>query len=176
MLLFFFFLLQRTTLLGEPTRIELLGHTEVPYPVFLDYIIALGDGAFATAAFCPGQRDFNSFSAEVAQFLCGAILPEYLSSPIPGDLSAAENSCLAPILAADSFADPDTGVTSSSSVISFAKGRDKRRRCSGEEDLSLLELEFRTRTSQREPSPELDELDAEIEALKYEKGVWGRHL
>ena len=149
----------------------------MPYPVFLDYIIALGDGAFSTAAFCPGRRDFNAFSAELALFLCGACLPDYLASPLPQgpDLSAAESACLAPLLAADSFADPDAGVAAASSVISFDKQRGKkggrRRKGAEEEELSSLELlGFHTRIFQREPSPGLDELEAEIEALKY--GIW----
>ncbi len=66
---------QRCTLLGEPTRVELLGHTEVPYAVFLDFIVAHSSAEFSSDKFSLGRTDFNSFCKEGAAFLCGAGLP-----------------------------------------------------------------------------------------------------
>ncbi len=139
---------------------ELLGSTEIHGALLLDFVIGLANSSSGGRdAFCLGAGpDFNSFSSEVAAFLCGARLPEYVG--LPKDLTAAENKLLAPLLAAESLADPDTDA--SASVISFAK--QKRRR--GEPD-PYLELSFQTtKTSRKEQSPELDDLEAEIQALK----------
>ncbi len=62
-------------MLGEPTRVELLGHTEVPYAVFLDFIVAHSSAEFSSDKFSLGRTDFNSFCKEGAAFLCGAGLP-----------------------------------------------------------------------------------------------------
>ena len=42
-LLYFF---QGGSVLGEPQKIESLGETQLPYSVFLDYILSIGDTKF----------------------------------------------------------------------------------------------------------------------------------
>lgn len=41
------FYFQGSTALGAPLEIVLLGHTQVPYSVFFDYLNGLGEGAYA---------------------------------------------------------------------------------------------------------------------------------
>ncbi len=89
-------------------------------------------------------------------------LPDYLSLPI--DPSSPELGALAPVLSAESLADPGDP---SASVITFArqKGASTSAAAARKEDLDVY-LDFQPRVFQREPSPGLDELEAEIEALK----------
>ena len=85
--------------LGEPERIESLGETQLPYSVFLDFVLSLGDTKYKyallpyddknisnilyRAVIRPGSWDLfkfngNHFSDEVGQFLAGAGLPKFV--------------------------------------------------------------------------------------------------
>ena len=37
---------QGGSVLGQPSRVETLGETQLPYSVFLDYVLSLGENKF----------------------------------------------------------------------------------------------------------------------------------
>ena len=45
------FFLQCGTVLGEPNRVVNLGETFIPYQVFLDYVLGLGESTFRLVQF-----------------------------------------------------------------------------------------------------------------------------
>ena len=86
---------QGGSVLGQPSRVETLGETQLPYSVFLDYVLTLGENKFRSGereifyfpsnispVIRPGSWHlvtFNSniFCDEVAQFLAGVGLPKF---------------------------------------------------------------------------------------------------
>lgn len=66
------------TSLGAPLRIVHLGETEIPYPVFIDYLNELGTSAFTGSTYSLLTHNCNNFSNELAQFLCAASIPSYI--------------------------------------------------------------------------------------------------
>ncbi|XP_018495230.1 uncharacterized protein LOC100899700 [Galendromus occidentalis] len=70
------------TILKEPMQIMPLGKTEVPYVIFFEYIMELGETTFHGLKYDLFKHNCNTFSHEVAQFLTGRGIPdEILSLP-----------------------------------------------------------------------------------------------
>ncbi|KAK9703049.1 PPPDE putative peptidase domain [Popillia japonica] len=83
-----------STALGAPLEIVLLGHTQVPYSVFFDYLNGLGEGAYAGCNYKLLTHNCNVFSNDVAQFLCGASIPKHILD-LPNEIL---QSRLAPLI------------------------------------------------------------------------------
>ncbi|XP_069949888.1 uncharacterized protein [Cherax quadricarinatus] len=66
------------TILGDPDKIEELGHSQVPYQLFLEYIFGLGEGNYKPGAYDLLKHNCNNFSDEVSQFLCGHGVPKHI--------------------------------------------------------------------------------------------------
>merc|ERR1711910_138516 len=66
------------TSLGDPDKIEIIGDTQLPYSVFLDYILSLGETKFKPGTWDLIKFNANNFSDEVSQFVCGSSLPKYI--------------------------------------------------------------------------------------------------
>ncbi|XP_069949889.1 uncharacterized protein [Cherax quadricarinatus] len=69
---------QGGTILGDPDKIEELGHSQVPYQLFLEYIFGLGEGNYKPGAYDLLKHNCNNFSDEVSQFLCGHGVPKHI--------------------------------------------------------------------------------------------------
>ncbi|KAK3588774.1 hypothetical protein CHS0354_003010 [Potamilus streckersoni] len=67
------------TILGNPTKIEHLGKTQVPYEMFVDYLRELSVTTFRAECYHLLEHNCNSFSSEVAQFLTGKDIPSYVT-------------------------------------------------------------------------------------------------
>ncbi|XP_011704375.1 PREDICTED: uncharacterized protein LOC105459800 isoform X3 [Wasmannia auropunctata] len=72
------FVFQGGTELRDPQRIEKLGETYLPYPVFLEYINGLGTSTFAPGTYNLFKHNCNSFTEEVSNFLVGKGIPKYI--------------------------------------------------------------------------------------------------
>jgi hypothetical protein len=100
--------LKGETILGQPNQIHPLGATQIPFSIFVDYVQGLADSTFRLGAaviahrgafslvfgffiffFCllsiarPDaydllQHNCNTFSNEIAQFLCGNSIPQHI--------------------------------------------------------------------------------------------------
>merc|ERR1711908_266061 len=68
------------TVLGEPDRIEVLGESQVPYQLFLEYIFGLGESAYRPGAYELPSHNCNNFSDDISQFLCGRGVPKSILS------------------------------------------------------------------------------------------------
>ncbi|XP_077294725.1 uncharacterized protein LOC143917177 isoform X3 [Arctopsyche grandis] len=66
------------TILGQPQKIEKLGDTFIPYQIFLDYIVGLGDTNFRGCDYNLFKHNCNNFTDELANFLCGVGIPKYI--------------------------------------------------------------------------------------------------
>merc|ERR1712001_294245 len=66
------------TLLGEPDRVEKIGTTEIPYPIFLDYILNLGETRYRKGSFNLRENNGIHFADDVSQFVCSIAIPKYL--------------------------------------------------------------------------------------------------
>ncbi|XP_026473815.1 uncharacterized protein LOC113377647 isoform X2 [Ctenocephalides felis] len=125
------------TVLGPPLRVERIGSTEVPYSVFLDYVLQLGDTTFKGSNYDLFKHNCNIFSDNLAQFLCGAKVPKYILDLPDQVLSTAVGSSLKPILEA------------------LARGPNI-------EALENNRLPFQ----EREPSPDFIELNSQIDQAR----------
>ncbi|XP_045478242.1 uncharacterized protein LOC123683323 isoform X2 [Harmonia axyridis] len=67
-----------STHLGRPLRVEVLGYTEVPYQVFSEYLDSLSESTFAGSKYSLFTHNCNNFTEEVAQFLVGKSIPQYI--------------------------------------------------------------------------------------------------
>ena len=179
--------LQGCTVLGTPERVESVGETEVPHSLFLDYVIALGDSTFGPAKFDRRSHNSNAFCKEVTQFLCGKQYPlgvdekevkENIQTVIVSfctrvEVTSRENGQVPPddLLSTEvsRLLDSESLISSESVGISF-----------GDRKLSERFLESTTETNAefrrgaREASPEFEELQRQIEALRYAEESRGR--
>merc|ERR1712080_461987 len=69
---------QGGTALGKPDRVEHLGETQIPYSVFLDYLLSLGETKYKSGTWNLVKHNCNSFTDEVSQFICGSGVPKYI--------------------------------------------------------------------------------------------------
>ncbi|GJQ72124.1 hypothetical protein Trydic_g3219 [Trypoxylus dichotomus] len=67
-----------STALGSPLEVILLGHTQVPYSVFFDYLNGLSESTYAGHNYKLLTHNCNVFSNDIAQFLCGASIPKHI--------------------------------------------------------------------------------------------------
>ncbi|KAJ3607499.1 hypothetical protein NHX12_024550 [Muraenolepis orangiensis] len=86
------------TELGQPNSIVELGVTEVTSEIFMQYLTALGESTYRGEAYHLFEHNCNSFSDEVAQFLTGSKIPEYITSLPSEVLSTPFGQVLRPIL------------------------------------------------------------------------------
>ncbi|XP_045772110.1 uncharacterized protein LOC123872035 isoform X2 [Maniola jurtina] len=75
-----------STQLGAPHRVERLGVTFVPFPVFNEYIQGLATTTYTGEAYRLLEHNCNHFSDEVAQFVCGARIPKHILAQPERDL------------------------------------------------------------------------------------------
>ncbi|CAN8003006.1 unnamed protein product [Ixodes hexagonus] len=82
------------TVLHDPDQILTLGHTELPYSLFLEYIFALGESSYKPQTYDLFKHNCNNFTQEVATFLTGKSIPqeildlpeEFLNTPLGSSL------------------------------------------------------------------------------------------
>jgi len=65
-------------LLGEPDRVEKIGTTEIPYSIFLDYVLNLGETRYKKGLFNLRENNGTHFADDVSQFVCSVAIPKYL--------------------------------------------------------------------------------------------------
>ncbi|XP_031617589.1 uncharacterized protein LOC116337292 isoform X2 [Contarinia nasturtii] len=129
-----------STVLGQPTKIEKIGDTFIPYQVFKDYLRGLAESSFRGASYNLLKHNCNIFSQELCQFLCGNSVPKYILD-LPQDiLSTPLGQSLAPLI--ESIAN-----SASESGGSFS---------------------YEPQISGREQSPGFDELNSEIEQARLQ--------
>lgn len=85
-----------STDLGPPLRIESLGETKVPISIFNEYLKALSSTTFSGSSYDIFKHNCNNFTEELAQFLVGRGIPEYILN-LPNEVL---NSNLSPQLLA----------------------------------------------------------------------------
>uniref|UniRef100_V5GPH0 Desumoylating isopeptidase n=1 Tax=Anoplophora glabripennis TaxID=217634 RepID=V5GPH0_ANOGL len=66
------------TLIGPPLKAQVLGETQVPYSVFIDYVNGLSESTYAGSTYNLFKHNCNNFSQDIAQFLCGVSIPKYI--------------------------------------------------------------------------------------------------
>merc|ERR1712117_895734 len=71
-------LLQGETLLGKPTKTEKLGNSEIPFSIFFDYLLSLGETKYRPGSYDLQSLNGNNFTDDLAQFLCGVAVPKYI--------------------------------------------------------------------------------------------------
>jgi hypothetical protein len=74
-----------STVLGQPTKIERIGDTFIPYTVFKDYLRGLAESTFRGSNYNLIKHNCNTFSEDLCQFLCGSSIPKYILD-LPQDL------------------------------------------------------------------------------------------
>jgi len=84
--------------LGQPNQIHPLGSTQIPHPIFIDYIRGLADSAFRGEAYDLLRHNCNTFSNEIAQFLCGSAIPQHILDLPSEILSTPLGQSLQPLL------------------------------------------------------------------------------
>ncbi|XP_045497438.1 uncharacterized protein LOC123695586 isoform X1 [Colias croceus] len=87
-----------STQLGAPLQVERLGSTFVPFQVFNEYIEGLATSTYNGSAYHLLEHNCNSFSEEVAQFLCGGHVPKHIISQAERDLPAPLRMALTSML------------------------------------------------------------------------------
>ncbi|KAH9501898.1 uncharacterized protein LOC124497125 isoform X2 [Dermatophagoides farinae] len=70
--------------LGEPDQILALGHTEVSYNLFLEYLFSMGESTFSPSSYQIFENNCNNFSNEIALFLTGNGIPDEILN-LPND-------------------------------------------------------------------------------------------
>merc|ERR1719222_1743299 len=117
--------------------IEKLGETQLPYSVFLDYLLTIGENKFKAGSWDLVKLNSNSFSDELSQFICGQGLPKYILE-LPPDMRTTPEICT------------QMGRISAPQFSGISLG---------------LIRESRTGRARREESPEFEQLQAQIDAL-----------
>lgn len=75
------------TVLGVPDSTVNLGDTEVPRDLFLEYLSSLRESTYSPEKYHLFERNCNTFSSEVAQFLTGSKIPSYITD-LPSEVLA----------------------------------------------------------------------------------------
>ncbi|XP_055299978.1 uncharacterized protein LOC129567289 isoform X2 [Sitodiplosis mosellana] len=86
------------TVLGQPTKVEKIGETFIPYQVFKDYLRGLAESSFRGANYNLLKHNCNIFSQELCQFLCGTSIPKYILDLPSNILSTPLGQSLAPLI------------------------------------------------------------------------------
>merc|ERR1719320_155098 len=143
------------TLLGKPTRSEKLGNSEIPYSIFFDYLLTLGETKYKPGSHNLRSLNGNTFSDDLVQFLCGVAVPKYIlhlphivyESPIGEE----EVLPLVEQLSPEGKTVCGKSVKSSAFLSTYIP-KDPRQTTAN--------------LQRRQDSPELEELQAQIDALK----------
>ncbi|XP_040568962.1 uncharacterized protein [Lepeophtheirus salmonis] len=133
----------QTNLGSKVTKKENIGSTEIPYAIFFEYILVLADTKYNSGTFCLQERDSHCFTNDICQFLCSEQLPKY-ALHFPEENTNRE--LIEEIINSIAFKSGTLG-------ISYAKK-------------SYLNNSFEFIRTQREPSPDLLEIERQIEELK----------
>jgi len=137
-----------TSILGEPVRKEKLGETQLPYSVFLDYVLSLGENKFRPGSWDLLTLNTNTFSDEVGQFLAGVGVPKFSLEISPDILETS------------------VGKEAARQAEVLSRSSEK-----GGLALGLIgdrpEPERSYSRASRENSSDLDDLQAQIDALRY---------
>ena len=93
--------------MGQPTKIETMGNTEVPFEVFTEYLHSISS-EFVPSKYNLLEHNCNNFSNEITQFLTGKEFPKYIIDLPKEVLSTPFGQQLQPFLQMMS-APPDAG-------------------------------------------------------------------
>lgn len=139
------------TVLGTPDRVVKLGESCIPYQLFLEYILGLGESTFSPGTYNLIQHNCNNFSNEVSQFLCGSSIPKYILDLPEEVLSTPLGVTLRPLIESLSL----VGQGSSGGVAFGQVSADRF------QQHSVPRVQ-----AQREDSPDLLELNTAIEEAR----------
>lgn len=67
------------TVLGQPDVKHTVGHTEIPYEIFIDYLMDLSRTTYRPVDYHILDHNCNTFSSELARFLTGNDIPSYVT-------------------------------------------------------------------------------------------------
>ncbi|GLG94258.1 Uncharacterized protein GBIM_01500 [Gryllus bimaculatus] len=135
------------TVLGEPDRVVELGETFIPYQVFLEYVLGLGETTYGPHTYDLFQHNCNNFTDEVSQFLCGKGIPKYILDVPQEILDTPWGQALRPLI--DSLSEGARGVA-------FGQNANN----------SLRNYEPQEPRRERDVSPDLVELNSAIEEVR----------
>lgn len=130
------------TILGQPTKIEKIGETFIPYQIFKDYIRGLSESTFRGLQYNFIKHNCNNFADDLCQFLCGVGIPKYILDLPQEILSTPLGQSLSPLI--------ERLSAGSGGSNNFA---------------------FEPQISAREPSPEFDDLNSQIEEARQQSQV-----
>jgi len=102
------------TILGEATKVISLGETFIPYQVFLEYVLGLGETTFSPNSYDLFKHNCNNFTNEVSQFLCGKGIPKYILDVPEEILGTPLGQTLKPLI--DSLSEGARGVAFGQSI------------------------------------------------------------
>merc|ERR1711953_1478697 len=139
------------SVLGEPSRVETLGETQLPYSVFLDYVLSLGENKFRPGSWDLVTFNSNIFCDEVAQFLAGVGLPKFTLDIKPDILETSVGK------EASKRAENLSSSCEAGSGLALGLIRDRT-----DQDI------FSSRVN-RENSPDFEDLQAQISALRADQ-------
>lgn len=153
----------RGTIYGEPKRFEHMGDTEIPYSIFFDFVLSLSENAFRPMSYDVRNHNSTKFCEEVLQFTCGVRVPKYLLELPQDDLfSSSWEELVMPLLKKVGAASNESSRTPLDLVarnhhvlLNYVPG--------GGEVLQP------SRKQTREPSPDLIEIQAQIEAIRADQ-------
>ncbi|XP_059353046.1 uncharacterized protein LOC130697945 isoform X3 [Daphnia carinata] len=98
------------TVLGQPNQIHPLGATQIPFSIFVDYVRGLADSTFRPDAYNLLRHNCNTFSNELAQFLCGSSIPQHILDLPSEVLSTPFGQTLQPLLNSLSGSSSQSGI------------------------------------------------------------------
>lgn len=137
------------TALGEPLKKIKLGDTQVPYSVFIDYLNGLSESTYAAHTYDLFHHNCNNFSNELAHFLCGVGIPQYILD-LPNEVL---NTNLA-------------GTLQSLGVQLERSARPLESRA-GAPQVETNNSGAGNQVRRRAPSPEFDQLNSQVEEARY---------
>jgi len=140
-----------------------MGDTEIPYSIFFDFVLSLSENAFRPMSYDVRNHNSNKFCEEVLQFTCGVRVPKYLLELPQDDLfSSSWEELVMPLLKKVGAASNESSRTPLDLVarnhhvlLNYVPG--------GGEVLQP------SRKQTREPSPDLIEIQAQIEAIRADQ-------
>jgi len=165
-----------STIYGEPKRVEHMGDTEIPYSIFFDFVLSLSENAFRAMSYDVRNHNSTRFCDEVLQFTCGVRIPKYLLELPQEDLfSSSWEELVIPLLkrvtAHAANGNGSGGNETSNSpldlILSSSSGRP-----SGNVLLNCVQPpkgHGGLHRKAREPSPDLIEIQAQIEAIRADQ-------
>lgn len=157
-----------------------MGDTEIPYSIFFDFVLSLSENAFRPMSYDVRNHNSNKFCEEVLQFTCGVRVPKYLLELPQDDLFSSWVSITT--FSSTAYIHQEFHCSSwEELVMPLLK---KVGAASNESSRTPLDLVARnhhvllnyvpgggevlqpSRKQAREPSPDLIEIQAQIEAIR----------